>query len=119
MESRIIKNDDISGSGFIESSQDNARLFYPGDGLCVVDSTTDLYLQVNFSKLITVNAVAMQGDIATYKFNRLTYGLRFDNGTRGGVSISSLLLHLIFNNHLSHSLLFDQWGIGAAYLKIK
>ena len=119
MESTIIKNDDISGSGVIKVSNHNARLFHPGYGLCVPKATTDLYLQVNFSKLITVNAVAMQGDIATYQFNRLTYGLRFDNGTRGAVSISSLLLYSIFNNHLSHSLLFDQWGIGAAYLKIK
>ena len=105
MESTIIKNDDISGSGVVKVSNHNARLFHRGDGLCVPKATTDLYLQVIFSKLITVNAVAMQGDIATYKFNRLTYGLRFDNGTRGAVSISSLLLYLIFNNHLSHSLL--------------
>lgn len=90
MESSIIKNADISGKAAVEVSIHNARLFHPGDGLCAFKSTDDIYLQVNFSKLITVNAVAMQGDIATYKFNRLTYGLRFDNETRGAVSISSL-----------------------------
>ena len=90
MESNIIKNADISGSAAVKVSINNARLFNPGDGLCAFESTSDLYLQVNFSKLITVNAVAMQGDIATYKFNRLTYGLRFDNGSRGAVSISPL-----------------------------
>ena len=98
MESRIIKDADISGSSVINSSIHAARLFYPGDGFCVFESTTDLYLQVIFSKLITVNAVATQGDIATYKFNRLTYGLHFDNGTRGAVSISSFqYFFLAFN----------------------
>lgn len=90
MESSIIKDADISGSSAVKASIHYARLFDPGDGLCAFKSTPDLYLQVNFSKLITVNAVAMQGDIATYKLNRLTYGLRFDNGTRGTVSISPL-----------------------------
>lgn len=90
MERHIIKNADISGSATVKAPIYHARLFDPGDGLCTFESTHDLYLQVNFSKLITVNAVAMQGDIVTYKFNRLTYGLRFDNGTRGAVSISPL-----------------------------
>lgn len=90
MERGIIKNGDISGSGAIASSWYNARLFHPAEGLCVTNSANGLYLQVNFSKPVTVNAVAMQGDIVTPSFNRLTYGLRVDNETKGNVSVCYL-----------------------------
>ena len=94
MERSIIKDADITGSGAIASDWYNARLFNIADGLCVSQSTLDLYLKVHFTKLITVNAVAMQGDIATYSFNRLTYRLLTNNGSsnfepRGAVRISS------------------------------
>ena len=108
MERKIIKNTDISGSGAIDTSWYNARLFNPAEGLCAPNFTTDLYLQVNFSKPVTVNAVAMQGDIVTGSLNRLTYDFRVDNQTRGTVSICYLQYFIhTFNleNLLRHGLL--------------
>ena len=110
MERRIIKDGDISGSGAIATSWYNARLFYPAEGLCVPNSANGLYLQVNFSKTITVNAVAMQGDIVTPSFNRLTYGLRVDNETKGTVSVSYLqyFVHVNFDHLFMSKVSFDQ-----------
>lgn len=89
MERKIIENTDITGSGILPDLWHSSRLFNPAEGLCVRKSGTDLYLQVNFSKLITVKALAMQGDIVTGVLNRLTYRLDVDNRNIGAVSISS------------------------------
>ena len=94
MERSIIKDADVTGSAPLDFFWHRARLFNVANGLCVSQSTSDLHLKINFANLITVNAVAMQGDIATHIFNRLTYQLLADNGTstfkaRGTVSISS------------------------------
>ena len=113
MEREIIENADISGSGAIDTSWYNARLFFPGEGLCVADNTPDLYLQVNFSKPITVNAVAVHGDIVTGLFNRLTYALHVDNETRGVVSVPSLQYFVFVFNlqlHFMTYVTFDQNG---------
>ena len=106
MERLIIKDADVIGSGPTDFLW-YRPLFNIGNGLCVSQTKFPLYLKIYFTKLITVNAVAMQGDIATYSFNRLTYQLLADNGTstiktRGAVSISSsIYFFLVFNFYLT------------------
>ena len=101
METRIIQDTDISGSGSTVFHWHNARLFYIGEGLCIHNSSSNLYLQVNFSEPVIVDAVAIHGDITHAILNKVTYKLYVGDGTnttqiRGAVSICPIFICSIF-----------------------
>lgn len=105
MERGIIQDADISGSGSTPFLSHNARLFDIREGLCIHNSLSNLYLQVNFSEPVTVDAVATLGDITNDVFNKVTYKLYVGDGTntmqtRGEVSICSLFVCSIFISFL-------------------